>query len=180
MRCETCESKLWKMKDVFRISSMTDPLLFNPKCLVPSLQFSTGPSKLFESQENVRYAASWRVCTGVSISLLFVDLCVQFCVQVFDTGGVTICLRTYETKFLVRSRCWLEDGGGLQTHWVIYKHHQASVVPMGTWLMGDPGILWVVRIPSHITVCLIDSPLEQGRSLIFLISNKIKTHERLN
>ena len=42
------------MKDVFRISSMTDPLVFNPKCLVPSLQFSTGPSKRFEGQEIVR------------------------------------------------------------------------------------------------------------------------------
>ena len=54
-RCETCESKLWKMTDVlFQISSMTNPSVFNPKCLVLSLQFSTGPSKRFEGQEIVR------------------------------------------------------------------------------------------------------------------------------
>ncbi len=66
----------------------------------------------------------------------------------------------------VRSRCWLEDGGGLPVHWVIYTQCQSSVVTMGTWPMGDSGSLWVVRIPSHITVWLIGSPLEQGCSLI--------------
>ena len=32
--------------------------------------------------------------------------------------------------------------------------------------------LWVVRIPSHITVSLIVSPLEEGCSRIFLIGNR--------
>ena len=40
-----------------------------------------------------------------------------------------------------------------------------------------PESLWVVRIPSHITVSLTGSPLEQGCSLIFLIGNK-NTWER--
>jgi hypothetical protein len=43
---------------------------------------------------------------------------------------------------------------------------------MRTWPMGDSEGLWVVRIPSHITVCLTDSPLEQGCSIIFWIGNK--------
>jgi hypothetical protein len=68
--------------------------------------------------------------------------------------------------------------GGLPVHRVISTQCQVSVVPMGTWPMGDSeGLLWVVRISSHITVCLIGSPLEQGCSLIiFLLS--INTHER--
>ena len=37
------------------ISSMTIPLVFNPRCLVLTLQFTTGPSKLFELPEIVRF-----------------------------------------------------------------------------------------------------------------------------
>jgi len=49
-----------------------------------------------------------------------------------ERSCVTICLGDQETKVLVRSRCWLEDGGGLPAHWVIYTQRQVSVVPMGT------------------------------------------------
>ena len=38
----------------------------------------------------------------------------------------------------------------------------------------------MVRIPSHSTVCLIGSPLEQGCSLIFFFRLVINTHEREN
>ncbi len=38
--------------------------------------------------------------------------------------------------------------------------------------------LWVIRIPSHSTVCLIGSPLEQGCSLIYTFWLVIKTHKR--
>ena len=38
----------------------------------------------------------------------------------------------HETKVLVRSLRWLEDGGGLSVRRVIYTHHQVSVVTMGT------------------------------------------------
>ncbi len=50
---------------------------------------------------------------------------------------------------------------------------QLPVVSMGTWPVGDPGSLWVDRIPSHITGYLVGSPLNQGCSLIiFFIDNK--------
>jgi hypothetical protein len=38
----TAERKFWKIAGaLFRISSMTNPLVFTPKCLIPPLQFST-------------------------------------------------------------------------------------------------------------------------------------------
>jgi hypothetical protein len=44
--CFTDERKLWKIEDtLFQISSMTNPLVFNPKYLVLTLEFSTVPSK---------------------------------------------------------------------------------------------------------------------------------------
>ncbi len=60
----------------------------------------------------------------------------------------------------------------------IYTQCQVSVVPTGTWPMTDSEGLWVVRISSHDTVCLIGSPsLDQGCSLI-IFWLVIKTHER--
>ena len=56
----------------------------------------------------------------------------------FGAGGVAICLCAHETQVLVRSRCWLEDGGGLPARRVIYTQCQPSVVPMGTWPMWTP------------------------------------------
>jgi hypothetical protein len=41
-----------------------------------------------------------------------------------ERSCVTICLGTQETKVLVRSRCWLEDGGGLSGRRVIYTQRQ--------------------------------------------------------
>jgi len=47
------KQKLWKIGDVlFRILSMTNSFQYNPR-VVLSLQFSTGPSKLFEFPEIV-------------------------------------------------------------------------------------------------------------------------------
>jgi hypothetical protein len=111
------------------------------------------------------------------IRLLFVVWLLSFGVRL--GRGVTICLGTQETKVLVRSWWWLEDGGGLPPRRVIYTERYASVVPMGTWPMGDSEGLWVVRIPSHSTVCLIVSPLDQGCSLIHIFWLVIKTHKRV-
>jgi hypothetical protein len=100
-----------------------------------------------------------------------------FQIRCSEWSCVTVCLGVQETKVLVRSRCWLEDGGGLPAHRVIYTQRQVSVVSMGTWPMGDSGVLWVVRIPSHVTVYLTGSPLDQGCLIIILIDNK-NTKER--
>ncbi len=107
---------------------------------------------------------------------LLVDLRFSFGVRL--DRGVTRCFGSQETKVLVRSRWWLEDGGGLPGHWVIDTQNQGTFVPMGTWPMGDSGSLWVVRISSHNTVWLTDSPLVQGCSLIFFICNKNTWRER--
>jgi hypothetical protein len=71
-----------------------------------------------------------KVFTDVIHRFFFVDMWFSFDVRL--DRGVIICLGDQETKVLVRSRWWLEDGGGLPTHRVIYTHHQDSVVTMGT------------------------------------------------
>ena len=47
------------MYGLFQISSMTNPLVFTPKCLELPLLFSTGPSKLFEFSRNCEVFPTW-------------------------------------------------------------------------------------------------------------------------
>ena len=49
----TGERKFWKIAELFRISSMTDSFKYKPR-FVLTLQFSTGPLKLFKFAEIVR------------------------------------------------------------------------------------------------------------------------------
>jgi hypothetical protein len=95
-----------------------------------------------------------------------------FQIRCSERSCVTIRLGSQETKVLVRSRCWLEDGGGLPTRRVIYTQHKVSVVTMGTWPMGDSEGLWIVRISSHNTVCL-GSPLFYFESIKWEIKRRI-------
>jgi hypothetical protein len=63
---------------------------------------------------------------------IFVDLRFSFGVR-FGTG-VTICLGPQETKVLVRSRWWLEDGGGLPSHWILSTQR----LPSESLYVSDP------------------------------------------
>jgi hypothetical protein len=51
-----------------------------------------------------------------------------------------MCLGVQETKVLVRSRCWLEDGGGLPGRRVIYTRAKFLSCPWGR----DPWETWRV------------------------------------
>ena len=86
----------------------------------------------------------------------------------FDTGSVIICLWAQEGNVLVRSLGWLEDGGGLSVHKVIYTQCQVPVVPLGTW----PGMSCeqFVFLPTPLHTGRLS--MEQGCWLIFSIGKQ--------
>ncbi len=65
---------------------------------------------------------------------------------------------------------WLPRIVVLKLNSSLGKNSCTQLCPWGRDPWGTRNIvLWVVRIPSHSTLCLIGSPLEQGCSLIFCI-----------
>ena len=103
---------------------------------------------------------------------LFLSFCTSTVTWKYKTNFVST---DQETKVLVRSLGWLEDtgvdcqGDGSYTLSVFCRDH-------GDVTHGGPGIvLWRVRITSHNTEWLIDSPLEQVFCLLwfsFIIPDK--------
>jgi hypothetical protein len=101
---------------------------------------------------------------GVSIRLLLVD---TGCHSVFETGGVTKCLRAHETKVLVWSHGCLEAGGGLIS--VICGHDLWGTLPM-----GNPELFCeqFVLLPSEVPTSLYVGRLSVGAGLLLVNSNK--------